>query len=223
MTEVIRDSQFLGYEGKNEHSHYFFGSGHCTLPILKELYPQYDFRQLHQVHGNELVESTGELLSADAHWTEEKSVALLIKTADCMPALFCSKDFVLAAHAGWRGVAANILGNCAKFLSDRNAIVDTIIIGPHIPVNEFEVGKDVAEQLLQTYKSTPGIDNVIMTHPDKEKRFVNLSAIAKAQIRMHLRTEVQVLPYSTLSDLRFHSFRRGQDKGARQYSFVARR
>ncbi len=74
--------------------------------------------ELHQVHGHELVEAAGTtavvpgtLAKADAHYTFEPGLGLMIKTADCQPLLFARRDggAVAGLHLGWRGNAGNFI------------------------------------------------------------------------------------------------------------------
>ena len=51
------------------------------------------------------------LTQADASYTACAGPVCVVQTADCLPVLLCSRegDWVAAVHAGWRGIAANIL------------------------------------------------------------------------------------------------------------------
>ena len=68
---------------------------------------------LNQQHGGEIREAQvmPELAQADASHTACAGPVCVVQTADCLPVLLCSRegDWVAAAHAGWRGIAANIL------------------------------------------------------------------------------------------------------------------
>ncbi len=76
------------------------------------------FSELSQVHGNTLIfepkptppegfrqQMDGCLPEADGQATSQKSLALMIKTADCQPILFAHKSgqYIMALHVGWRG------------------------------------------------------------------------------------------------------------------------
>lgn len=68
---------------------------------------------LEQQHGAEVREAKdeSERAPADASYTTRTGVVCVVQTADCLPVLLCSRrgDWVAAAHAGWRGIAANVL------------------------------------------------------------------------------------------------------------------
>lgn len=80
--------------------------------------------------------------------TNDKNVILCIFTADCMPIFMALKDYSVVAviHAGWRGLAGQIIENAAtKFLKDFNVNPQDIIayIGPHISQCCYQVGYDL--------------------------------------------------------------------------------
>ena len=68
---------------------------------------------LDQQHGTAILEAQvmSELAQADASYTARAGSVCVVQTADCLPVLLCSRegDWVAAAHAGWRGIAANVL------------------------------------------------------------------------------------------------------------------
>ena len=74
-----------------------------------------------------------------------------IQTADCLPVLFCAADgsAVAAAHAGWRGLAAGVLGATVQALAAAAPGVDLLAwMGPAIGPAHFEVGEEVREAFL---------------------------------------------------------------------------
>ncbi len=222
--QVILDGRVFGSELIRGNLRYFFGTVDCTREILNEIYPQFEFRFLKQVHGDHVTESKPGVEIADGHWTRQNGVALVIQTADCLPVLFGAEDFVLAAHAGWRGVEKEILLRAARILKEVAPRLDRILIGPHIQASSFEVGHDVAEQLSRRYlEVSPGGPSPLIKHDDPQKSYVNLSQIAAAQIRSVLGPEVplEISGECTFSSPLFHSFRREKSQG-RQYSFVVR-
>ena len=89
--------------------------------------------------------------SGDGYVTNEKGVALGIKTADCVPILFeAEKDgriiAIGAVHAGWRGTVAMIAGKCVERLVsefDANPSKIRVAIGPCIHSCCYEVSGDL--------------------------------------------------------------------------------
>lgn len=226
--QLFEQNTFLGYEYKNSHYHMVFGSAHLDRAGLVKKFPQYMFRFLNQVHGPELIESTETSVEADAHWSRKPLEALVIQTADCQPILFGSSQLVLAAHAGWRGVAQLLPQKTARFFKTHlpDNIPGHIVIGPHILFDDFEVQLDVAQQLTLAHQDNPLVksEKILKAHKDPQKKYVNLFYLSQQQILRELpqQKEVHLLPFSTLTDIRFHSYRRGKAKADRQYSFIVK-
>ena len=72
-------------------------------------------RFLNQVHGAAVVRwegiNAGESPDADAIVSAAPQSLCVVRTADCLPVLLCSRDGaeVAAIHAGWRGLAAGVI------------------------------------------------------------------------------------------------------------------
>lgn len=114
---------------------------------------------LSQVHGTAVVDAAGvsadvsaDMLpdtapEADASFARQRGAVSLVMTADCLPVLFCALDgsVVAAAHAGWRGLAAGVLGATVQRMRAEGAGHGEIIawLGPAIGPTRFEVGADV--------------------------------------------------------------------------------
>ncbi|AUI65425.1 MULTISPECIES: peptidoglycan editing factor PgeF [Glaesserella] len=104
---------------------------------------------LTQTHSTRVIRLpyAGDNLEADAVYTNQANQVCLVMTADCLPALFCSKDGreVAAAHAGWRGLCDGVLeATVAEFECDPADI--SVWLGPAIGPTAFQVGEDVIEQ-----------------------------------------------------------------------------
>jgi YfiH family protein len=106
-------------------------------------------RLLNQVHGATVVKASQvrgspEPLSADAVVGSEVGDVCTVRTADCLPVLFCSIDgqHIAAAHAGWRGLAGGVLENtvAAMQFPARDLMA---WLGPAISQANFEVGAEV--------------------------------------------------------------------------------
>ena len=92
----------------------------------------------------------------DALITCDPGTALVIFTADCTPILFYDPitGAVGAAHAGWRGTAADIAGKtveamCREFGCQARNI--RAAIGPNIGACCFEAGMEVARAMEDTF------------------------------------------------------------------------
>lgn len=102
---------------------------------------------LEQVHGSKVVEigrnDNRELIQADGVYTKAKQVVLTVMVADCLPVLIASADGqeIAAVHAGWKGLAANILAEaCSRFVGSTHLLA---WLGPAIGPCHYEVGDDV--------------------------------------------------------------------------------
>jgi YfiH family protein len=102
-----------------------------------------------QVHGVAVVDAAkvapGEAPEADASFTSVPGVVCAVMTADCLPVLFADVDgkVVGAAHAGWRGLAAGVLGATVAAMRAAGAGEITAWLGPAIGPEQFEVGAEV--------------------------------------------------------------------------------
>ncbi len=73
-----------------------------------------------------------------------ESYLLTIKTADCAPIVFISKNKFGVIHAGWRGLCGNIIENMLENFSEKNI---QIYVGPILP--RFEIQKDFCYEKIQ--------------------------------------------------------------------------
>lgn len=180
---------------------------------------------LHQVHGNKCVTATHtEKPDADAQWTDDKNKTLLIKTADCLPILVTSQEqgWILAIHAGWRGVEQKITTQSLKPLLKQADKTIKVYIGPHIQKTSFEVDKDIAERILSAHQKdlNSSIKSGLCLQKEN-KYFINLSSLVIEELN-HFKInsqQINVSPIDTKTDLNYYSYRRG-DTGVRNYSLL---
>ncbi|CAN5748227.1 peptidoglycan editing factor PgeF [soil metagenome] len=113
-------------------------------------------RRLHQVHGNTIaiVRSGGE-----AHWmrpeadgviTDDPSVALVVRVADCAPVLFADRRLgvTAAVHAGWRSTMQRIVPAAIEALTATYGSLPSdlvVAIGPSLGECCGEMGEEVVE------------------------------------------------------------------------------
>jgi YfiH family protein len=116
--------------------------------------------RVRQVHGARTVDAIESLVSqcqveADALISDRADLAIMVRTADCVPILLAHLDSgrVAAVHAGWRGLVAGVIeAAIAKLRSSSDAAKpQTIIaaIGPCIGVDSYEVGPEVASAFIE--------------------------------------------------------------------------
>ena len=116
---------------------------HAQLPGI----PQ----RISQIHGEKVVElplTDSAIPEADGVFTEKPDTPCAIQTADCLPVLLCNTDGtrVAALHAGWRGLALDVLGAGVSTFAPSDKILAWL--GPAICPSCFEVGRDVLEAFL---------------------------------------------------------------------------
>ncbi len=112
---------------------------------------------LNQVHGTEVVNADdavwaavdAPLPDADGAWTYEHGRVLAIMTADCLPILLTDRSgsFVMALHAGWRGLADGVIQQAVR---RANLAPERVMawVGPGIGFSAFEISADVRDHFL---------------------------------------------------------------------------
>jgi YfiH family protein len=173
-------------------------------------------RQTHSVKSNH-VKSPAFFEDSDALYTNLKNNFLAVSIADCIPVLLYEPDkkVVAAIHSGWKGTLNNITSvTINKLIKEFSIDVEKIIayIGPGISVNNFEVGKDVADLF----------DEGVKENRDG-KYFIDLKKHNYIQLqKIGVRNEnIEVSGYCTFKekDL-FHSYRRDRDKSGRMLAVI---
>lgn len=215
----------LGFIKEQDQHLIFFGKNSATLDQIKQAYPDLTFRGVHQKHTDICVPSTADSgdIIADAHFTTEQKVALIVKTADCQPILAYNKEkkLILAIHAGWRGVENQITSKSIKKCGLQQA---DIFIGPSIQQQSFEVDYDVKDQLEKICKIDRNTAEFSKTFTAENiKWYVDLTQIVMAEIKATgIDSTISLLPFDTMTDEKFHSYRRDKHNSGRNLSFIAR-
>jgi len=126
---------------------------------------------LEQVHGLDVLPARAHSGAApatgDGWYCDVPLQALIIMSADCLPLLLCNRagSEIAALHAGWRGVAGNILAHgVARFNSPPDQLL--LWIGPGISAAHFTVGDDVREQLANSVADADSTDCFSKTRAD---------------------------------------------------------
>jgi YfiH family protein len=151
-----------------------------------------------------LIENHGK--EADAVYAHQPNQVCVISTADCLPVLITNRSgtTVAAIHAGWRGLANNIIPSTIQTLNLSGS--DMLAwLGPAISQPCYEVGDEVREQFLA---ADPENANAFI--PSVNMRWLmNLYAIARLQLIKLGVTAIYGGDYCTYSDeSRFFSYRR---------------
>ena len=134
------------------------------------------------VHGNrvEIVDEDSERIikEVDGLVTNSKNLFLTMATADCLPIYFYDpvKEVIGIAHAGWKGVAFNIVKEVIEKMIEifnSNPINIVVYVGPHIKKCHFEVQNDVAEKFNE-------YGEFVLKQDDRI--FIDLRGLAKKQL-----------------------------------------
>lgn len=153
----------------------------------------------------------------DALITAAPGVALQVRTADCLPVALAGGGVVAMVHAGWRGLAADIIGaTLARFATDFGVCAADVdaAIGVGIGPCHYRVGPEVVEALRR--------------HESASARWqqgdaVDLAAFARGRLAALgvAASRVTTLPGCTACLSSFHSYRRDGAGGGRQWSLIA--
>ena len=183
-----------------------------------------------QVHGVAVVDAAavGEgkpVLTADASIARAPGIVCAVMTADCLPVLFADVDgkVVGAAHAGWRGLAAGVLGETIKAMRAAGAGDITAWMGPSIGPEQFEVGEDVRDSFAAG--ALPGEQSAVMAafkqYPGRPGKYLaDIFALARLFLARDGVTKVSGGSSCTATDKsRFFSYRRDHVTG-RQASLI---
>lgn len=135
----------------------------------------------YQIHSTEIVLTDrplnpgGPHIKADAIITNQPSVTLMMRFADCVPIfLFDPVNRVIGiSHAGWVGTVNKIAGKTVlkmnqRFGTNPNDVLATI--GPSIGPDHYSVGKDVLEKVYTSF----GVESEELINIDLGKSYFNL-------------------------------------------------
>jgi YfiH family protein len=155
-----------------------------------------------QVHGNTVQTISNEssnLPEVDALVTNQKSIALAVQIADCLPLLLQSDVAVAAVHVGRKGLLNGVAVAAVAALKQFGATKITGVVGPHICGNCYEVDQSMFDEITKQHPATKS-----------DGRNLNLFAGLAAQI-----SEIPLvnLNICTLENPDYFSFRRGGESG----------
>ena len=177
---------------------------------------------LSQVHGAtvvtaETVRAASQPVEADAVTGRGAGTVCAVRTADCLPVLYCARDGseIAAAHAGWRGLAAGVLENTVTAMASAPEAL-LAWIGPGISQPNFEVGDEVREAFIS---GDPGAASAFV--PNARGRWqADLVALARRRLATAGVRAVYGGEWCTYADSeRFFSYRRDPGCG-RLVSFI---
>jgi hypothetical protein len=151
--------------------------------------------------------------ACDALITTEPWAALTIRTADCLPVVIAGDGAVAVIHAGWRGLAADILGAVVGRLAAELGVTPArirAVIGVGVGPCHYVVGAEVIEALAAVPSSAP------RWHGDGR---ADLAAWACGRlVRLGVAEgQIQTLPGCTACSEEYHSYRRDGAAAGRQW------
>ncbi|MTJ01328.1 MAG: peptidoglycan editing factor PgeF [Idiomarina piscisalsi] len=130
---------------------------------------------LQQRHTSNVLSWPFKTTIADAAYSSQPGSVCAVLTADCLPIFICSSDGkeIAAVHAGWRGLADDVLQNALeKFSADPSAL--SVWIGPAIGPDAFEVGQDVFDAFVSNQSKASHF-----FEPHGDRWLANLPGIAE--------------------------------------------
>jgi len=170
-----------------------------------------------QVHSARVLPAhAGQCGEGDALVGRGRGLALSVVTADCVPLLLAGPSGIAAAHAGWRGIAAGVVGATVAALGGPAG--ETVAwIGPAIGPCCYEVGQEVAAQVAAA--SAPDV----ITAGPAGRPHLDLQLAVRRQLQAAGLRQVHVLPLCTrCQDARLHSYRRDGKAAGRNHAFIWR-
>lgn len=182
---------------------------------------------LDQIHSNiiQVIDKIPEeKLRGDAMITDLPFLLLIIKTADCLPALVVDEPqkLIAAVHCGWRGTSKRVVQKVIQRMKDDygcNPASLLVALGPCIGHECYEVGEDVYQSFKQEGLSTEFFRN----HPLRPRKYLfdlkgaNLSQMVSAGIE---EKNVFFTDICTHCHESLPSFRRDKDRAGRTPSFI---
>lgn len=214
---LLINNVLMGYQAEKPQYKVVFGTKPLDIETLKNYFSNYKFSKLKQIHSDVIIETQNDF-PADAHWTSQSNLGLLIQTADCLPVMIYDSHSskICAIHAGWRGIAQRILPKAIESICTTQSKLE-IFIGPCIHKESFEIDKDVFDQLCKSAKNAERHGSY---NSQKNKYHFDLVETANLQIQETLIPfTLKVLSHDTFKNPSFSSFRR--EKGpCRNWSFI---
>ncbi len=183
---------------------------------------------VHQVHGSRVIEVDGAHApaavtaeEADALWTDVPGLSLGVVTADCVPVLIADRQgcAVAAAHAGWRGLVAGVLGKTVDVFVRRGIAASSLVaaIGPHIGVEAYEIGEEVARH-FEALDMELGHGAVLQR--GRSKPHLDLGAVAHAALVSAGVSQVTRTRHGTAREASLFFSHRREPSGGRQLSVI---
>lgn len=146
-------------------------------------------------------------IDADGHATALAGIGTMVLTADCLPVALAGDGAVAMLHAGWRGLAGDVLEEGVAALRDLGADgAIEAVVGPGAGVCCYEVGPEVHAAFGQDSPDAPYRDG----------KNIDLRGIARERLLAAGVARVHDADACTICDERFFSHRREGARAGRQ-------
>ncbi len=189
----------------------------CSREALVQ--PGLETRAVKQVHGNQILGDSAwseSVRKADGLVTDRTGVALIIRTADCVPIHMTDGSRVGLVHAGWRGIRAGIVKRLAAYFEPKRSMA---VIGPAISWPRYEVDIDLYGEWLQ---EDPGLGAWLREiTPTSTKRLLDLKGFLHAQFQGMGVQRVTTIPLCTF-DSTLPSYRREGRRSGQIVNYIYR-
>lgn len=144
--------------------------------------------------------------------TQEKDVALGVRTADCCPILFYEpvKKIIGAVHAGWQGTLLEISKKMVLEIQRLGGEVENLIvaIGPHIGMCCYNIDKERARLFEKEFGQDPRIISYFEEKPHLDLAYVNFLQLLDSGLN---KENIGVPPVCTSCNrIKFFSYRRSK-------------
>ncbi len=158
----------------------------------------------------------------DAIITKKKNVALILRTADCIPILFYDykNDIIGAIHAGWQGLHKDIITKTVKMAQDKMglSIKDTkFVIGPSIRSCCYEVQNDLREKFIS--KDENSSQYFVKMNNRMTLNLVDMALDELESLKIK-KNRVETIEQCTSCSGMYHSYRKNKTE-LRNLSFIS--
>ena len=163
--------------------------------------------------GRGAFEADHALSATDAVVTTTPELSLVVLVADCAPVVLVDPEHRVlgVAHAGWRGVAADVLGATVRAMEALGAHARSLrcVIGPTISPARYEVGDEVLDALARELGSLEGLVDL-----SKERPHLDVAQAARRSL-LHagVPDDAVTITAERSDDEAFFSARRGRPCG----------
>lgn len=184
---------------------------------------------LQQVHSPRLVHLPAKPLAlepGDGLISTHKGQVIAVKTADCLPILIAHPRGVLALHAGWKGLAADILGGALQWMDEQGWALEEaeFALGPCISLDSFEVGPELLANFRREAFALQTLELAFASSKGQSDRWhLDLAVLAALQLARFAIEPARIHVVRTCTKKRadlWHSYRRDGTQAGRNWSWI---